>query len=58
MRALTMALIAMWAVVIIAILDLGTARLGTIHTSAVAYDWLIQGFGHEPVEPPPVASGH
>jgi hypothetical protein len=52
LRVLTVALIAMWAVVIVDIWDLGTAHLGTIRTTTVAYDWLIQGFGGKPVKGP------
>jgi hypothetical protein len=43
-RPLSLALIAMWTVVMTAILDLGSPRLGETRTSTAPYDWTIQGF--------------
>ena len=34
-----------WTVVIVDILDLGSARVGRIRTSVAAYEWTLQGFG-------------
>lgn len=44
LRALSLALIAMWTVVMTAILDLGSPRLGDTRTSTAPYDWTIAGF--------------
>jgi hypothetical protein len=44
MRMLVLVLIIMWTAVIVDILDLASARLGTLRTSTDAYDWTLQGF--------------
>ena len=43
-RALVLLLTAMWTVVIVDILDLASPRLGSLRTSAAAYEWTLQGF--------------
>lgn len=43
-RPLSLVLIAMWTVVMTAIIDLGAPRLGETRTSIAPYDWTIQGF--------------
>jgi hypothetical protein len=43
-RALTALLTILWTVVILDILDLATARIGAFRTSAVVYEWTIEGF--------------
>lgn len=45
---LVVLLTATWTVVIVDILDLGSARIGHIRTSVAAYEWTLQGF-----QPPP-----
>jgi hypothetical protein len=51
-HALSLLLIAMWTMVMTAILDLGAPRLGSIRTSTAPYEWTIQGFaGGVPVPP-------
>jgi hypothetical protein len=53
-RIMSMLLALLWTVVIVDILDLAAARLGTIRTGAAVYDWTIQGFGQDiPIPPPP-----
>jgi len=47
MRALAAMLALTWTVVIVDIIDLSAARLGSIRTSTAAYEWTIQGF-HAP----------
>ncbi|MBR0682352.1 hypothetical protein GXW74_17810 [Roseomonas eburnea] len=56
LRALSVVLIMMWTVVMTAILDLGSPRLGDVRTSTAPYDWTIQGFAgglRIPPLPPP-----
>jgi hypothetical protein len=43
-RILSIVLISMWTVVMTAILDLGSPRLGSVRTPAAVYDWTIEGF--------------
>jgi hypothetical protein len=45
LRILSMLLIAMWTVVIVSIFDLASARVGSLRTSTMAYEWTIRGFG-------------
>jgi hypothetical protein len=33
-----------WTVVIVVILDLAAARIGSLRTSVVAYEWTLQSF--------------
>jgi len=44
LRILTALLTAMWTLVMVSILDLAAARVGTLRTSAVAYEWTREGF--------------
>ncbi|EHM02191.1 hypothetical protein HMPREF9946_01385 [Acetobacteraceae bacterium AT-5844] len=44
LRILSALLIAMWTLIIVSILDLAAARVGTLRTSAVAYEWTRDGF--------------
>jgi hypothetical protein len=44
----------MWTAVIVGILDLSTARIGRIRTSAVVYDWTLEGFQNA-IETPPLS---
>jgi hypothetical protein len=44
LRVLATLLTAMWTVVIVSILDLAAARVGTLRTGAVAYEWTLDGF--------------
>lgn len=56
LRVLATLLTAMWTVVIVDILDLAAARIGSLRTGAVVYDWTIQGFqGGVPIPPLPAA---
>jgi hypothetical protein len=56
LRALATLLTAMWTVVIMDILDLGAARLGSVRTGTAVYEWTIQGFqGGVPIPPMPEA---
>jgi hypothetical protein len=50
LRLLGAVLAAMWAAVIVDIIDLAATRLGTFRTPAVAYEWTIEGF--QPAAPP------
>jgi len=43
-RVLVALLTLMWTAVIVDILDLASARLGSIRTATTVYDWTIQGF--------------
>jgi len=53
-RVLAMVLTAVWTLVIVEILDLGAARIGALRTSAVVFDWTLQGFqGGVPIPPLP-----
>jgi hypothetical protein len=55
-RGLVMLLTVMWTAVIVAILDLATARVGAIRIDAHAYEWTRQGFAAGlPIPPPPSA---
>ena len=55
-RALATLLTAMWTMVIVGILDLGSPRLGALRTSTAVYDWTIQSFqGGVPIPPLPPA---
>ena len=44
LRWMSLMLMGMWTVVIVVILDLGSARLGTIRIGTQAYQWTLQGF--------------
>lgn len=48
LRILSMLLIAMWTIVIVSIFDLASARVGSLRTSTMAYEWTIRGFGTGP----------
>ena len=53
-HALAALLTLMWTLVIVNILDLASARIGTLRTSAAVYEWTLQGFqGGVPIPPPP-----
>ena len=52
-RALTLMLSLLWAAVMVEILDIGTARLGSIRTATFVYDWTVQGFTEIPIPPLP-----
>jgi hypothetical protein len=55
LHALAALLTLMWTVVIVVILDLASARIGSLRTSAAVYEWTLQGFqGGVPIPPPPV----
>lgn len=54
-RALSIALVLMWTVVLTLILDLGSARLGDVRTSPAPYDWVIESFAQGVRIPPPPA---
>jgi hypothetical protein len=43
-RSLSILLAALWTIVTIDIIDLGTARIGAIRTDALVYDWTIASF--------------
>jgi hypothetical protein len=51
-RIPSLVLIAMWTMVMTAILDLGSARVGSVRSNPMAYDWTIQGFGSRVAIPP------
>ncbi len=51
-RALAMMLTLLWTLVIMFIIDMGAARLGTLRTSVEAYEWTIQGFQGGVLIPP------
>ncbi|WP_338150868.1 bestrophin-like domain [Neoroseomonas soli] len=56
LRLISLVLITMWTVVMTAILDLGSPRLGSVRTSAAPYDWTMQGFaGGNRIPPLPAA---
>ncbi|MEO3470455.1 hypothetical protein AAFN86_01220 [Roseomonas sp. CAU 1739] len=44
LRLLTLLLLCMWTATTTVILDMGSARVGTIRVGTQAYDWTIQGF--------------
>jgi len=44
LRVLSTLLVAMWTAILVVILDLGSARIGHIRTSAAVYEWTLQGF--------------
>ncbi|WP_240791018.1 hypothetical protein [Roseomonas sp. AR75] len=44
LRVLSVVLMLMWTVVMTAILDLGSPRLGSVRTGTAVYDWTMQGF--------------
>lgn len=50
LRLLGAVLAAMWAAVIVEIIDLAATRLGSFRTSAIAYEWTIQSFQPTPLE--------
>jgi hypothetical protein len=52
LHALSLALIGMWTLVMLVIVDLGTARLGRFQTSTEPYEWTLQGFQGGVVVPP------
>lgn len=55
LRVLTLLLLCMWTATMTIILDLGSARLGSIRISTMAYEWTIQGFeGGVTIPPLPV----
>lgn len=45
LRVLSALIIFMWSAVVMDILDLGTARIGTIHTDISVYEWLLEDLG-------------
>ena len=47
----------MWTIVIVAILDLASPRIGAFRAGAAAYEWTLQGFkgGLQILPPPPDA---
>lgn len=55
LRLLTLMLLGMWTATITIILDMGSARVGSIRIGVEAYDWTIQGF-HGGVTVPPLSS--
>lgn len=55
-RRVSFVLITMWTVVLTAILDLGSPRLGDMRTSPAPYDWTIEGFAGG-VRIPPLPAG-
>ena len=55
LRVLTALLTAMWTLVIVSILDLAAARVGTLRTSVAAYEWTLDGF-RGGVKVPPLPS--
>jgi hypothetical protein len=57
LRVLSLALIAMWTSVVITILDLGAARLGSFQTGTQAHEWTLQGFEGGIPRPPPRPPG-
>ena len=52
-RALTILLSVLWTALMVEILDIGTARIGSVRTPTFVYDWTIQGFTDIPVPPLP-----
>jgi hypothetical protein len=52
LRMLSLALIAMWTSVVITILDLSAARLGSFQTGTEAHEWTLQGFQGGVPRPP------
>jgi hypothetical protein len=44
LRTLVVLLCVVWTTVVVDILDLGSARLGTFRTEIAAYEWTLQGF--------------
>ncbi|MCC7082232.1 MAG: hypothetical protein IT530_16295 [Burkholderiales bacterium] len=48
LRMLSFLLIGMWTVVIVDILDLSSARVGTMRNATNAYDWVLEGFAPHP----------
>jgi hypothetical protein len=44
LHALSVALIGMWTLVMLVIIDLGAARIGNFQTATEAYEWTQQGF--------------
>ena len=57
LRLLSLVLIGVWTVVIVQILDLASARIGTLRTSTAVYEWTIQGF-QGGVQIPPLPARH
>ncbi len=55
-RALAILLTILWTLVLVDILDLAAARVGEVRTSALVYDWTIQGMAGDVVIPPPPAA--
>ena len=45
LRLLSVILTVMWTIIIVSIFDLASARVGSIRTSTMAYEWTIRGFG-------------
>jgi hypothetical protein len=51
-RVLSLLLLGMWTATMTAIIDLGSARMGSIRTGTAAYEWTLQGFqGGVPIPP-------
>jgi hypothetical protein len=48
---LSLLLIAMWTSVIVVILDLSAPRIGSLRSSAAAYDWTLEGFTSDSAQP-------
>jgi hypothetical protein len=56
LHALAALLTLMWTVVIVDILDLASARIGSLRTDTAVYDWTLQGFqSGVPIPPSPGA---
>ncbi|MBR0648848.1 hypothetical protein GXW78_04190 [Roseomonas terrae] len=55
LRLLSLLLLGMWTVTTVVILDLGSARLGSVRIGTDALDWTIQGFAGGITIPPPPA---
>jgi hypothetical protein len=54
LHAMAALLTLMWTVVIFDIIDLASARTGSLRTSAAVYEWTLQSFhGGVPIPPPP-----
>lgn len=52
LRLLSLLLIGMWTATMTIILDMGSARIGSIRVGSLAYDWTIQGFQGGVTVPP------
>ncbi|HVZ10007.1 hypothetical protein [Rhodopila sp.] len=52
LRILSTALMAMWTLVIVDVLDLSSSRLGRVRTDTAIYGWVRDGFAAPPKPPP------